>query len=416
LLVFVVQDFGWIKSVYREYLFAIVIALLLAAVFIVPLLHFFPSMAKEIDPTLSSLQPLEYAPLNLVIRDPDFYLSEALFKQPYPYLYTNFIGWIPVLLAIYALGCKPQEKRRLMPFFVVAIALIYLASSGISISWVLKSFPNLLFGVRSAPVIAGLAVPMVMALAALGMDMLLGYEWPLIRVNVSNVSVLGISTKLLLIFPLFCSLKMSYDFSRLWLFSVSHPPELEETAQTLLKTETSQWVQPPYGESYWMPSLLDEGLKISITARPWGWSEKQIPQPYYEATRANLDPNDPNYLGQVIDVSVRRIPENEYAYIDTDSGQIPCRALAIGGNIDVSCDSQVSGQLIVREVLWSGWKAKLDGAPIAMGKGEWLNASAPAGQHTFTFRYRPWDAPVGMLLSFIGVVLSAYFWWRPQRL
>jgi hypothetical protein len=415
LLVFFFQDFGWVKAVYREYLLASVTALLLAAVFIVPLLHFLPSLAKDIDPTLSSLQPLEYAPLNLVIRDSDFYLSEELLKKPYPYLYINYIGWIPVLLAIYGLGCKSQEKRRPFPFFVVAITLIYLASSGISIGWVLKSFPNLLFGVRSAPVIAGLAVPLVMGLAALGMDMLLGHEWPLVRINVSNISILGVSTKLLLIFPLFCSLKMAHDFSRQWLFVVPHPPELEKTAQTLLKTETAQWVRPPYGETYWMPSVLDAGLKISRTGRPWGWKGRQIPQPYYEGTRDNLDPDDPNYIGKVDSVSVMRVPENEYAYIDTSSGMIPCRASAIGGNIDVTCESEVTGTLIVREYLWTGWKAELDGTPVAMNAGMWLNASAPAGEHTYTFRYRPWDAPVGMLISFIGVILSIYLWWRPQR-
>ena len=69
------------------------VAVLLAGVFWVPVLHFWSSFGKDVDPSFKSAQAIEYIPLNLVIRDADFFRSEALGKVPYPYLYGGYIGW-----------------------------------------------------------------------------------------------------------------------------------------------------------------------------------------------------------------------------------------------------------------------------------------------------------------------------------
>ena len=51
-------------------------------------------------------------------------------------------------------------------------------------------------------------------------------------------------------------------------------------------------------------------------------------------------------------------PDVEYAYIDTGVDSIPCRANATGGNIDVECETDRAGTLIVQENNWSGWYAQ----------------------------------------------------------
>jgi uncharacterized membrane protein YfhO len=117
-------------------------------------------------------------------------------------------------------------------------------------------------------------------------------------------------------------------------------------------------------------------------------------------------------LGPFEDITVFVYPENEYALVEADGNFIPCVAQAHGGNIDVSCNTSQSGVLIVHENSWDGWYASVDGQPTQLlDNNNWLSVAAPAGQHTFSFRYRPWDVWVGLLVTVIGIIL-AVVWWR----
>jgi hypothetical protein len=50
---------------------------------------------------------------------------------------------------------------------------------------------------------------------------------------------------------------------------------------------------------------------------------------------------------------------------------------------------------------------------VALQKeGDWLATQAPAGDHAYQFRYRPWDAVLGTVLTLVGVVLAVILW-RP---
>ena len=90
----------WLKP----YLIAAGLTVLLAAVYLVPLGHFMPNFVKDADPEFATAQTLEYLPLNLVIDERDFYLTDSLEKFPYGYLYTMFIGWTAVILAVVGLA------------------------------------------------------------------------------------------------------------------------------------------------------------------------------------------------------------------------------------------------------------------------------------------------------------------------
>ena len=90
---FLLLDKNWkFQPVWREFLLAGILAVLLAGFFLIPVLHFAPNIEKFTDPAFESAQPLEYIPLNLVIRDWDFYNNTTLGKFPFPYLYNLFIG------------------------------------------------------------------------------------------------------------------------------------------------------------------------------------------------------------------------------------------------------------------------------------------------------------------------------------
>jgi hypothetical protein len=83
--------------------------------------------------------------------------------------------------------------------------------------------------------------------------------------------------------------------------------------------------------------------------------------------------------------------------------------------IDVVCDGELPGRLIVRENMWSGWKAWRDGERVPLLGYLWLEAESPAGYHEYAFRYLPWDVPLGMLLSLAGMIMAGWLWFVPSR-
>ncbi len=187
-LVFLFGDGTRLRPVWKDLMLAGILAVLLSAIFWVPLAQFWPHFAKDADFAFSEAQPLEYSILNLVIHDAEFYNNEALHKVPYPYLNVNYIGWIPVLLAILALRLVPRSASRLLAFFLVAIGLVYLTSSAITLKLLAQVLPAFAAGVRNPSLISGLAVPLVLALAAWGLDELLQLDWPRLTLMASNRS------------------------------------------------------------------------------------------------------------------------------------------------------------------------------------------------------------------------------------
>jgi len=61
----------------------------------------------------------------------------------------------------------------------------------------------------------------------------------------------------------------------------------------------------------------------------------------------------------------------------------------------------------VRENRSSGWQAWRDGVPAPIQATDaWLPVPAPVGAHRYRFRYQPWDVPLGLLLTLLGVDTS----------
>lgn len=384
-------------------LFALVLALLLSAVFWVPFLHFSPNFAKDADPDFSSVQPLEYLPLNLVIRDLDFYIGgRTLGRHPYPYLYVNYIGWVPVLLAGVALRFAPRRQRRQLYTLLLAIALVYLCASAFTLRSLRLILPDYVARVRYITVSSGLAVPLVLALAAWGLDMvwrrLKGRGTLLLRLSRSHRSYSALS---LVILPvLVYAVYVAHDFSATWLYIVEVPENVRIWIDRL-RTDSAQWVSPPFGEHFWTPPALEAGLKVTQMVSPWGWEGRSYPEAYRELIRDT-------------GITMQEHSEQQYASVSTSTGTMACHAEAVGGHIDVVCTTHAPGVLTVKENNWTGWYAWHNGSRIPIDReSDWLTVDAPAGKNHFAFRYRPWDVPLGVVLSSVGVFLCVLLWLSP---
>jgi hypothetical protein len=399
---------------------AVLLAFLIAAPFVVPFGHFLPQFAKHVDPNFTSTQPFAFVPLNLVIDDPSFYLNDALKKLPFPAHHVNFIGWIPVLLALWGLtlGRNGDERRTIALLAALVVLPLWIASAGplawlahnVPITWLAEQFA----GIRVPSYIAVLAIPPLLALAALALDRLVVATagWATVAVSRRDIASrpVLIDLRWLLVIPLLAALANARSFGTNWIYTQQLIPEIPRLVESL-RTPDLQWVEAPFGEQAYMERAINMGLKLSYGYQTWLWRGRPPPEPVMQAIRVG-EPTDMTRVGVAGGVPLYvALPGREYAAVTLDDGsRAICSARGIGGNIDVSCATRQSGVLTVKENMWSGWKVWIDGHPAALEPGRWLAVNVPAGSRTIQFRYQPWDVPLGLLLCALGVGLAWHQW------
>ncbi len=405
---FLLVEENWkINPVWRKFVLAGGLGLLLAGFMWVPVLHFLPRLEKFTDPAFESAQPLAYIPLNLVIQDWDFMNMAALGKFPYPYLYNLFIGWWPVLLALVSIYFLQKHNRRILRTLLAGIPLVFFAASATPYLWLVEYFP-FLAGVRHVPLIAGLAVPLILGLAAFSLDRILWLNWPeMILAARPGVSGPSISLRWLLLAPLLAAIVGVYRFNSTFVSTIF--AENTYAAVTHLETETLQWVEVPFGDHWWVEPALAAGYKLTNVVMPWWWEARPNPLPRRMARTVE------NGVGQQLEATLGEFPvfynpNQEYAAIWAGDHQIPCQAYGRGGMLVVDCRAETAGTLVVQENMWSGWQAWVDGVRQPLTGSNWLEVAAPPGAHTYQFRYRPWDVPVGLAVSLLGVWIAVWVW------
>jgi hypothetical protein len=275
--------------------------------------------------------------------------------------------------------------------------------SAILIKWVVPFFPAAL-NLRTPSVITGLAVPLIVLLAAIGLDYIWNLNWPALMVRLYGESSPLFNLRWLLVIPLFLSVRSAYQSATQYMALVDAPlqdyPILGGTGQA-----GAQWISSPYGETFLDLAGLQSGLKLTNTLRPWDWRDRAAPEPFAEFSRslpagADLPAQDGLYYVLHPGVS--------YASVSAPSGAQPCQATSLGGNIDVTCTASAAGQLVVTENNWSGWQVWRDGVKVSLLPGQWLSTAAPAGTHHYAFRYIPWDVILGFVLMVIGFVAAMW--------
>jgi len=85
------------------------------------------------------------------------------------------------------------------------------------------------------------------------------------------------------------------------------------------------------------------------------------------------------------------------------------------GRVEASmaCD----GLLVYSSAAMPGWVATVDGreVPIIEAYGKLMAVSVPAGAHAVEFRYAPSPVRVGALLTLVGLLAAAGWWWLSGR-
>jgi hypothetical protein len=418
---FLLIEADWrVSPLWKKYAVAAGLAVLIGAVLILPVIANSWNIHKEINPDFSTVQPLKFSLLNFVVDDFDYFTTPVLEKESIPSLYINFIGWIPLLLAVFAVGAaQPRDRRRI--FYLAASAAIIVAIVDVGfLQWLASWIPSVTT-VRFPTFALGIAVPLILGLAVYGLDQILQrVEWPFLKLGVgsrNSARTFSIPLSVILLIPLAIAIYHGYRFGHSFL---TLQPVAPATLQKLgdMKTDSLQWVMPVFGEHFWKEPAVRLGLKITASTLPFWTGERHYPEPYYEMTRGpkeNLQSGETlvkTYENEILYMNHKA----EYAVVrDGQGNTTPCRATGTGGEIDVTCDIRGEGTLIVHENSWPAWRVWLDDmrADLTSTDG-WLAVEAPPGRHTFTFRYLPWDVPVGLLFTLLGLALCGWLWFRGQ--
>ncbi|MCD6401805.1 MAG: hypothetical protein J7L73_07735, partial [Anaerolineales bacterium] len=407
-LILIFNPQGKAKAIWKKFSIALGLGALLAAPFLVPFLHFFPNLIKDFDPAFKSGQPLGYYLLNLLIDDHHFYLTTELGKLPYPYLYTMYIGWIPLLLALLTVRFHSKEDSPWLWFMATTAGLALFIGSTMPLRWLHPLIPGL-GALRYAPVIGGLAITPLIALAAYALDKLLVLNYPELKLFATKTlqrPVFIFSLKWLWLVPLLLALRSGYNFSQEWLYTRPIDHEVYRLLENL-KTPSLAWVEPPFGEHFYIEPAVSMGLKLSPGIMPWRWRERDFPNPSLEAKRDEPPPGDIKHIATINGVAIYAHADTPYAAVVQGEEQSICQSSGLGGRLNVVCDSPYSsGTLTLRENTWSGWFAWVDGEPTQLIGEKWLETTALPGKRTYRFEYRPWDVPLGIFFMLLGLTFS----------
>jgi hypothetical protein len=90
------------------------------------------------------------------------------------------------------------------------------------------------------------------------------------------------------------------------------------------------------------------------------------------------------------------------------------------GLLEIKTASARAGYLVLSEVFYPGWKATVDGAPVAIERADYLLTALPlpAGDHTIIYRFNPSSFKIGALVTavtWLGAIGATIFSWRRQR-
>jgi hypothetical protein len=226
-----------------------------------------------------------------------------------------------------------------------------------------------------------------------------------------------LSARWLLVLPLFFTLLEARQFSANWIVTETRGEPIY-TLLDGLRTQGLAWVNPPFGEHFYIEPAVAMGLKLSPGIMSWRWEGREYPIASLEANRAGPPPGPVTQVNLLDGIPIYQRTDQPYAAVYAN-GEVAavCRANGRGGWIDVRCENEAPGILVVKENMWSGWKAWRDeDGRVGLRDWRWLEVDAPAGEHVYYFRYRPWDVPLGIGLSVIGLILCINIWRKDDRL
>ncbi len=153
-----------------------VVGLLISMIFVYPFSRVYGDFGKVFDVGFGAYQPMKYQLLNLAISDLRFLEADYLHKLGFAAWYVNYIGWIPIGLALIGVGIQWQRSKRITLF----LGLLFLAALwvGSGKPFQLLAAPDFTsedmkifaWSIRIPSFVSALAIPPLLGFAAVAID------------------------------------------------------------------------------------------------------------------------------------------------------------------------------------------------------------------------------------------------------
>ena len=394
-----------------------VLSLLLTAFFLIPVLRIAPQLDKFVDINFILAQSFESFPINFIATDMTYLEGILLKGLPFVEHYGDYIGWIPVLFAILGFRYSTGERSKWFWFFLLGVVLSIFASSGTPLRWLIPFWPSVQ-SIRFPQWFAGITTPMLLGLAALGMDGALSTriaipDWlakielkslPQIKAQASNALLI-----LLLLAPMAWSVKSTVDFSSQWIGSKranENGPMLDS-----LPRNSAYWLEIDYWSHFWNLFAAEKGIKLGVAMNPFRLRHRLEPGAEFAIYPGFDQEKESQLIYSYHEFNLYWRHQYKYTYAMVHGEKVPCNAVSRGGYVDVTCDLATNGVLFVMENNFDGWKAWMDDKPVTLFKYQtWLVVPASAGKHQYTFRFFPWDVPLGLAIALAGWAVCLRLW------
>jgi hypothetical protein len=409
------------QVIFRRLLQAAAMALSIASVQLLPTLHWWGRLGKDTDFNFPRAQDFRFVATNLVINDWDFYNTPILDREGgYPGLYSNYIGWVALILAVIGLIALAQRSKSSAAFLGMFILGALWLSSGMLFIWLSRwnghwGLQTFAAGIRTPSNIANLAVPAIIGLVSVGIQYLLdaARRWHRFRLHLRfGAHTVPVTLSLAIFVPIlaFVMVRNVANERRHWMGLEDWNNNAESQIGAALESPELRWISD-YSYNPRLLILADRyHLKIGNATRPWWIDDKFVPLAW-----GVLGTQDPpaGYVETFIDgvpVLVHRAG-NPYARILTNGGhELTCAANGRGGHIQIHCPGGSSGTLLVSERAFPGWVAAVDGEQAVVDlDGAWLEIDVPNGASVIDLTFNARLFWVGVALSAIGI--SWAIWW-----
>ena len=339
--------------------------------------------------------------------------------QWYPYLYSNYTGYVTFLfmgVALLRAGISARTKlpttltqswahtsMRMWGSVVVIAALLVSGIPQAGFLWLDVAGVSTVVGyLRNVVVVGSLIAVAVMCLSAHGV------EWILARVHAlaptSPWQARAGSTALvaLLGWQILVAQQYGGQYSQLVPYEPDRSGFLaaladQPTSYLSVATDTQYFdVLQSHHKNFWnlyYPYYPDNTPAIpaaySLTADDLGADPAWQPVNVFESWTLFRDTRS---TAQYI----------SFVAAQTDATTV-CTYTTEAGTIDVRCDLPNPQRLVVHEYAFPDWMVHIDDAPAELAAGDFLTVLVPAGVHTISFRYRPW-----LVIGATGIAVFAW--------
>ncbi len=421
-----------------------VFALALAAIQLLPLVEFWPSLIKQADPQLAGAHTFGQILADYLSRDP--WRPDATAALP-PEEFYAYTGIWPFLLLL-ALPWTVWRWRLARWPLVFLVALVLFAFAWINVRampWAgLFAGSELLNQFRYPTRMLTFGALGLLALAGLGLDALAGafdrWRTGSLRLSVPGVArwlVRRVGSVLLVVFFL-VSVGDVYSTNRQYLGTrAAYSPEYQTTRWLAENVPGVYYTANPNG---WHGALVSNGLRYLDAWYGFAFfpslsgaiNVRQVQaRPNYQILGNGLVPEypDPVALNQFETHTVWQLPHSlPYAFVasrsalnDVAAGRelwredvLPVEPVIVDPNrVALAVDGAASNSDLVLVILTSGfkgWRLAVDGQPAPLlNVGGYLAAAVQPGAHTYTFGYSPASFWVGLIISLVSALVLAVF-------